>query len=325
MTLVFIGSGPFAVPALEKLATSEYRPALVVSRPDRPGGRGQRPVPTLVRQSAEALGFPLQTPPSANDPTFIERLKALGPDIIIVADYGEILGEALRKLPRIGIFNLHASLLPRYRGAAPVVGALLQGDPETGVTLFRIIRGLDQGPVVDRLATPIGPLETAGELTERLGKLAADLLARNLPRLAAGRFPEEPQDQSQATLAPKLPKGAGAIDWTLPARTLVNFIRAFSPRPGAYSYLRRASARPGSHPERIRILRAREAVLVPEAALAAGTIARVEKHSFQVACGAGAIEVLELQPRARDVMSASGFLRGYPLERGDRFSSDGAA
>jgi methionyl-tRNA formyltransferase len=324
MRVVFLGSGPFAVPALEMLARSDDRPLLVVTRPDRPGGRGRKPTPTPVKTRAAELALPLEAPPSANDPAFVERLQFLSPDILIVSDYGEILREPLRAAARIGIFNLHGSLLPRHRGAAPVAAALLAGDEETGVTLFRITRGLDQGPVVDRMATAIGKEETAGELEARLAVEAARLLERNLARLARGGFPEEPQDESRATLAPKLPRGTGEIDWSLPAARLANFIRALSPRPGAFSFLRRAdgAAVGEGEAERIRILRAREArpeEPPPAAPPPPGRVTRVEKHGFRVGSGLGELEVLELQPPGRQIMKSSEFLRGYPLSPGDRF------
>jgi methionyl-tRNA formyltransferase len=328
MSLFFLGSGPFAVPALEALARSRERPLLVVTRPDRPGGRGQRPTPTPVRVRAEELGLTVEAPASANDPGFIARLEAIRPDLIVVSDYGEILREPFFAVPRIGVFNLHASLLPRHRGAAPVAAALLAGDSTTGVTLCRIVRGLDRGPVVGRVATGISPEETAGELEARLARLAAELLEKSLPQLISGRMSEEPQDDSRATLAPKLPKGLGEIDWSLPPARLANFIRALSPRPGAYSFLRRREGKLAADPERIRFLRAREAGAPAPAGPdphpgtvppPPGTASAVEKHGFRVACGGGEVEILEIQPAGKEAMSASEFLRGHPLSPGDRF------
>jgi methionyl-tRNA formyltransferase len=326
MSLVFLGSGPFAVPALEALARGSTRPSLVVTRPDRPGGRGLRPIPTPVRERAAALGLAVEAPHSANDAAFLERLRALGPEVILVADYGEMLREPLRSIPRIGIFNLHGSLLPRHRGAAPVPAAILAGDPETGVTLFRIAKGLDSGPVVARIATPIGPLETAGELEERLARLAADLLDSTLPELLSGKFAEETQRDDLATLAPKLAKGAGAIDWSLAPGPLANFIRAMSPRPGAFTFLRRAAADPSRPPDRIRILRARPAPAGPadpsRAPSAPGTITLVEKHRFLVAAGGGEIEPLEIQPAGKGAMPVPDYLRGSRIKPGDRFEQE---
>jgi methionyl-tRNA formyltransferase len=277
-----------------------------------------------VRERAAALGLEVDAPSSANDPAFLEKLRALKPEVILVADYGEMLREPLRSLPRIGTFNLHGSLLPRHRGAAPVPAAILAGDAETGVTLFRITKGLDSGPVVGRIATPIGPLETAGELEERLARLAADLLDATLANLLSGGFPEEPQGDDLATLAPKLPKGAGAIDWSLAPGPLVNFIRAMSPRPGAFTFLHRAASDPARPPDRIRILRAKPAPPSPldpaRASPAPGTITLLEKHRFQVAAGGGEIEPLEVQPAGKGVLAASEFIRGSRLKAGDRLS-----
>jgi len=316
MNVIFLGSGPFAAPALEMLARSEHRPRLVVTRPDRPGGRGRKPTPTPLGVRAQELGLTVVAPETANGAEPLAAMRALAPDVVIVADYGEILKKPLRELPRVGTFNLHASLLPRHRGAAPINWAILAGDAETGVTLFRIVQGLDQGPVLDRAATSIGPVETAGELEERLSHLAADLLARNLPRLSAGSFDETPQEESGATLAPKLGKDVGAIDWSQPPDRLSRLIRALSPRPGAFSFLLRAE----SPPERIRFLRAQE---VSTLEAPPGSITRVTKHGFYVAAGGGEIEVLELQPAGKPPMTASGFLRGHPLGAGERFGASG--
>jgi methionyl-tRNA formyltransferase len=322
MSLVFLGSGPFAVPALEALARGPSRPSLVVTRPDRPGGRGLRTIPTPVRERAAALGLKVEAPASANEAAFLEKLKALAPEVILVADYGEMLREPLRSIPRIGIFNLHGSLLPRHRGAAPVPAAILAGDSETGVTLFRIAKGLDSGPVVARIATPIGPLETAGGLEDRLARLAADLLDSTLANLLSGNFAEEQQRDDLATPAPKLPKGAGAIEWSLAAQAVVNFIRAMSPRPGAFTFLRREASDPSRPPDRIRILRAQPAQPDPSRAPSApGTITLVEKQRFQVAAGAGEIEPMEIQPAGKGVMPAAEYLRGSRLKPGDRFAN----
>jgi len=318
MTLIFLGSGQFAVPALEMLVRSPHSPALVVTRPDRPAGRGRNIVPTPVRARARELGLREEAPASVNDPAFLARLAEMTPDLVVVADYGEILRRPFLAVPRIGVFNLHGSLLPRHRGAAPVPAAILAGDAETGVSLFRIGEGLDSGPVVDRSASPILPLETAGELEGRLAALAADLLERNLPGFAAGTFREEPQDDRLATRAPKLAPGAGELDWSLAASAVARLVRALSPRPGAHSVLRKS----GGTPERMRILLAREVPSgEPAAAAPPGAVTRVDKHGFRVAAGGGEVEVLKIQPPGRSVLTASEFLRGYGLQTGDRFEN----
>jgi methionyl-tRNA formyltransferase len=317
MTLVFLGSGHFAVPALEMLVRSPHRPVLVVTRPDRPAGRGRKVIPTPVRARARELDLHEEAPPSVNAPEFTSRLAEISPDLALVADYGEILRPPFLAVPRLGTFNLHGSLLPRHRGAAPVPAAIVAGDAVTGVTLFRIEEGLDSGPVVDRSSAPILPLDTAGELEARLAVLAAELLEKNLPLLAAGNFKEEPQDERQATRAPKLSPEAGRIDWSLPAGELARLIRALSPRPGAHALLRRSA---GAQPERVRLLLAREAPPAePASGVPPGTVTRVEKHGFRVCAGGGEVEILRLQPAGRSVLTASEFLRGYALASGDRF------
>ncbi len=319
MSLLFLGSGPFALPALEAMVRAGERPALVVTRPDRPGGRGRKPMPTPVREAAVALGLTVEAPATVNDAAYIERLKTLGPEVAIVADYGEILREPFLALPRVGIFNLHASLLPRHRGAAPVAAAILAGDGETGVTLFRIRKGLDDGLMVDRIATSIGAIETAGELEARLAKLSADLLVSNLPRLRSGRFSEEPQDTGRATLAPKLLPAMGAIDWSKPPQDLARFICALSPRPGAFSFLFGRGSPAPPPPPRVKFLRARATADSSPPSVPPGTISRVAKHGFWVAAGGGEIEVLDLQPPGKGPQTASAFLRGHPLALGERF------
>jgi methionyl-tRNA formyltransferase len=280
-------------------------------------------MPTPVGERAIALGLPLEAPPTVRDPEFLERLRSLRPEVIIVADYGEILREEFISLASTGAFNLHGSLLPRHRGASPVAAALLAGDSETGVSLFRITRGLDEGPVVDRAATPIKPLETAGELEDRLAGIAAELLSRNLDRLFSGTFSEEPQRNDLATMAPKLPRGIGAIDWQLPPAALENFIRALSPRPGAFSFLLQSTRSPC----RIRILLAREfqgesgGKADSPGTLSPGTVSSVDREGFRVACGGGEIEILRIQRAGKPAMKTADFLRGCVISPGDRFTS----
>jgi methionyl-tRNA formyltransferase len=317
--VVFAGSGAFAIPALETLASSSSRQplALVVSRPDRPQGRGRRMEPTPVRKRALELGLSVDAPESANDPAYLDRLEALGADLCIVADYGELLGKRFRSLWRIGAFNLHGSILPAYRGAAPVAHAILHGETEAGVTLFRIVKELDAGPIVDVERTAIGPLESAGELEARLASLSGALLARNLEAFASGSFRETPQDSARATYAPKLEKSAGLIDWSLGARTVANLSRAMNPWPGAHSFLI-ASGRP---PERTVFPRLAPAPGTGAEGAPPGAVAEVRKDGFRIACGEGAVEVLEVQREGKAAMKAPEYLRGRPLRPGDRFST----
>jgi methionyl-tRNA formyltransferase len=325
MSVIFFGSGEFAVPALEMLAGSPWRPLLAVTRPDRPGRRGLSSMPTPVRAKAVALGLPVEAPASANEPEFLEKLRALDPEVLIVVDYGEILRGGLLALPQIGIFNLHASLLPRHRGAAPVQAAILAGDAETGVTLFRIVKGLDSGPIVGRVRTPAGPLETAGELEARLSRMAADLLATDLPRILEGSFSEEPQRDEDATFAPKIPKGAGGIDWSREPDEIARFVRAMSPAPGAFAFLERAGSIGGEKP-RLRLLRAVPVTSDAIPGTAPGIPGGLETagtEGLRVTCGrdgSGRIDVLEVQPAGKKVLKATEFLLGARLRPGDRLA-----
>jgi methionyl-tRNA formyltransferase len=318
MRVVFFGSGAFALPALERLAgaTASHRLLAVVTRPARPGGRGKKLKPTPVYEKALALGLPCESPASVNDPAYLETLAALAPDLFVVVDYGEILAKRFRELARIGAFNLHASLLPRYRGAAPVAHALLAGETRTGVTLFRIEKEIDSGPIVGAAALEVGELETTGELEGRLAELAASLLEHHLQAFASGSFTETPQDASLATFAPKLVKNAGLIDWNRTPGELTRFVRAMNPWPGAYSFLQS----PGKNPERTIFLRVRPAAgAAAGPAQAPGTVAAVEKNGFHIRCHSGAIEVLELQRAGKAPLDAASYLRGRNLVPGDRF------
>lgn len=319
MRVVFLGSGPFGLPVLELLRGGIRGAELVrvVSRPDRPQGRVRRPTPMPAAARALELGIPCDTPETANDPAYLESLLALEPDIFVVADYGELLKAALRAIPRIGAFNLHASLLPAYRGAAPVAHAVLCGERATGVTLFRIVGRLDAGPIVDRESTEVGALETAGELEARLSLLAARLLERNLERFREGSFPEEPQDGARATQAPKLTKDQGRIDWSLDSVRLTNLVRALNPWPVAWSFL----VSPGRRPERTAFLRVRPGP--PDRTLSEtgppGTIVVAGKEGFRVRCRGGAVEVLELQREGSRPVDGAAYLRGRLLGPEDRF------
>lgn len=321
MKIVFFGSGPFGAPTLRRLSAHATRHpiALVVSRPDRPQRRGRKLAPTPIRALAEELDLPCATPESANAPEFLEDLARLEADIFLVADYGEMLRKRLRGLPRIGVFNLHGSLLPRHRGAAPVAHAILAGDKETGVSLFRIEKGLDSGPVVDFEKTSIRPEENAAELEERLAQIAAGLCERSLDPLAGGNFMEVSQDDEDATLAPKIEKGQGAVPWSLEASALTRFVRAMSPWPGAFTFLRSR----GKSPERVILRRVRPGRTGDaSAALPCGVVERVADEAITVRCRGGSLDILELQREGKAPLESAAFLRGRPLSPGDAFGPE---
>ncbi len=323
MRVVFFGAGAFGLPTLEMLHSRGKTVDLVrvVSRPDRPSGRGRKLTPTPVRARALELGIDCDTPEGANDPAYLDELASLKADVFIAVDYGEMLRRRLRELPRRGIFNLHPSLLPRYRGAAPVPHSLLAGEEVTGVTLFRIERKLDAGPIVDVEKVTVEPLETSGELEARLARVAAGLLERNLETFRGGDFQETPQDDELATFAPKLHKRDAAIDWNRDPVTLTNFVRAMNPWPAAWSVLRQA----GRKPERTVFLRVRPAPGASRQGLRPGQVEDVRKDGFRIRCEGGAVEVLELQREGKAALPAAAYLQGRSLRPGDSFASTDAS
>ena len=245
-----MGSPDFAVPVLQALAGA-YPLAGVVTQPDRPAGRGLTLVPPPVKRTALELGLPVVQPEKLRTPEALAELRAWSPDLIVVAAFGQILRPAVLDLPRFGCLNVHASLLPRWRGAAPIQAALLAGDTETGVTIMKLDPGVDTGPTLSRRALPIGPDDTAGDLFERLAPLGAQLLLETLPGYLAGSLALQPQDAARATYAPMLKKEDGQLDFSRPADELARRVRAFQPWPGTWMRwsggdLKVQRARPGS-------------------------------------------------------------------------------
>jgi len=232
--IVFMGSPEFAVPVLRRLAEGPYPVVGVVTQPDRPSGRGRSLSAPPVKALAQTLGLPLIQPERLKDPPAMVQLQAWAPDLVVVAAFGQILRRAVLELPRWGCLNVHASLLPRWRGAAPIQAAILHGDPQTGVTLMRMDPGVDTGPLLSQRLTPILPDETAGELAARLAELGAGLLLDTLPGYLAGEIQPQPQDHSQATYAPLLNRADGALDFHQPAEQLARRVRAFNPWPAAF-------------------------------------------------------------------------------------------
>ncbi|MHB1131164.1 MAG: methionyl-tRNA formyltransferase [Chloroflexota bacterium] len=236
MRLAFMGTPDFAVPSLERLAASGHHIVMVVTQPDRPAGRGQKLTPPPVKSAALALGVPLLQPARLREAGVQEALAASRPEVVVVAAFGQLLPASVLELPRFGCLNVHASLLPRWRGAAPIAAAILAGDAQTGITIMRMERGLDTGPMLTQRAVDIAIDETAGELTARLSQVGADLLLETLPRWVAGEVSAQPQDNARATYAPQLHKQDGQLDWREPATALWRRCRACQPWPGAFSY-----------------------------------------------------------------------------------------
>ncbi len=304
MRVVFFGTSGFAVPTLRALAGSEHDVTAVVTQPPRPAGRGRQPHPSPVEPAAVELGLEVLRPEDPAEGSFVHRLAGLAPDLAVLVAYGHILKPALLKVPRLGFINLHPSLLPRYRGAAPVQRALMDGASETGVTVIRMDAQVDAGDVLDRVATPVADDETAGELLARLATEGAGLVLRILTRLADGTDRPEPQDPSLATPARKIRDRERVIDWTEPARTVHNRIRALSPVPGAYT---------GCAGRRLLVYRSRP--LDSGNGSPPGTVAPDRKH-FVVSAGTGAVELLEVRPEGGRTQSGTGFLNGHRLEPG---------
>ncbi len=242
MRLVFMGTPDFSVPALDALAAGGHDIACVLSQPPRPGGRGQRPRPSPVQVRAEALGLPVRTPATLRDPAEQAALAALGADVAVVVAYGLLLPRAILAAPARGCLNIHASLLPRWRGAAPIQRALMAGDPETGISIMAMEAGLDTGPVLLREAIPIGPRDTAGTLHDRLAALGARLIVDALARLDT--LTPAPQPEVGVTYAAKIDKAEARVDWTRPAAQVDRLIRGLSPSPGAWTEARRRAHPP---------------------------------------------------------------------------------
>jgi len=298
-----MGSGGFAVPALEALARSGQAIPLVLTQPPRPAGRGMKTKRTPVHEAAEKLGLPVATPETLRDPGEQERLRALTPDLVVVAAYGLLLPEPVLAIPPLGCLNLHASLLPRWRGAAPIQRAILAGDRETGVCLMRMEKELDTGPLYAGRTTPIGPRETAGSLHDRLATMAAELLLEMLPAIAAGTIVPTPQPAEGVTYAAKIGAEDQRLDFARAAVELDRQVRALSPAPGAWCRARG---------ERLLVLEA-EPVDAP-----AGEPGEIVVLPLTVACGTGALALRRVQRAGRKAISAEELQRGFPLPLGSR-------
>jgi methionyl-tRNA formyltransferase len=317
--IVFFGTPEFAVPSLDALVQSHHRVIAVVTQPDKPRGRGQRVSAAPVKARAEALGIPVLQPEKLRDEGFLDRMRALGADLGVVAAYGKILPESLLQIPRLGMINVHASLLPRYRGAAPIQRAIMEGEARTGVTIMRVVKALDAGAMILAESTPIEPEETGDELEARLATLGARLLIHAVDQLEEGTAIEQPQDDSLATYASRILKPDGLIQWDRPAQAIHDQVRALSPWPHAYTFL--DGARYVLHQTRALPHHA------PTANLAhPGTILPGAKGQLLIQAGDGSVlEVLQLQEEGRKVLPVREFLAGRPLTVGARFDAGASA
>lgn len=299
--LVFAGSSEFAVPSLAALLDDGWDIVGVLTQPDRPAGRRRTPAPTAVATFAREHGLPLQTPATLRDPRAVAAIAALQAEVIVVVDYGMLLPPEVLSLPSAGCINGHASLLPRWRGAAPIQHAIMAGDPVTGVSIMLMDKGLDTGPVYKMQATGIAETETGGELRARLAGLCARLLRETLPAIVAGQLQPEPQDEAGATHAAKLDPSGASLDWQRGAAALARQVRAYAPKPGAWTAWRG---------ERLKLHRA---IALPDGGGPPGVVWRTGPAGIDVAAGEGTVRITELQPPGGRVMSARDFLNSRAL------------
>jgi methionyl-tRNA formyltransferase len=304
--LVFLGSPPFGTPVLRHLLASRHEVAAVVTPPDRPRGRGRSIQRSPLAQLAEGAGVPLVPPPDKDSSPFLDALRLLEPEVLVVASYGVILREDLLQLATHGALNVHASLLPRWRGASPIQRSILAGDAETGISVQRMVLALDAGDVLLERRTPIGPRETSGELLARLAELGGEAIVESLDLLGAGDATFTPQDEGAVTLAPKLTKDAGLLDWARTAAELDRHVRAFSPWPGTRAALPDGRA--------LAVLEARP----EEGSGAPGTV--LEASGLVVATGDAALRLLRVKPAGKGEMDGEAFRNGARLEAGQVLS-----
>ncbi len=298
--ILFAGTPEFAVASLEALIAGGWPPVAVLTQPDRRAGRGKRLTAGPVKQSALAHGIDVLQPPTLKDDHVVAKMAALEPDLLVVAAYGLILPQRVLDIPKQGALNVHASLLPRWRGAAPIQAAIIAGDAETGISLMAMTAGLDCGPVYVREAIDIGLTETAGELHDRLASLGASMLAEYLEPIMSGGLEAVEQDDDAATYAPKIEPGDARIDWAQPAADVLRRVRAFNPVPGAWCML---------GDERVKCWAARPA---GDGGGAPGSIVEAGRDGIVVACGDGRVALTELQRPGRGRVSAREFAAQLP-------------
>lgn len=303
MRIVFMGTPEFAVPSLKALCENGYEVVGVFTQPDRPKGRGNKMTASPVKEYAVSQGIPVYQPQRIRRDG-VEDLKALAPDLCATAAFGQILSQEILDIPPMGNINVHASLLPRHRGSAPINWAILQGDQQAGVTTMMMDKGIDTGDMLLKSATDILPGETAGELTLRMSRMGAELLLETLEQLKTGTLVRIPQDEAAMTYDPMLDKAMGVVDWTLPAADIVNRIHGLNPWPGC------STAFQGG---RLKLLRAQAA----EGAGQPGEIIGADaKAGLTIACGEGAVNILQLQAPGGKPMNAKDYLRGHPMTVG---------
>ena len=309
LRVIFMGTPEFACPTLQKLIDRGEQLVAVVTQPDRPKGRGQRLMPPPVKELASRHAIPVYQPVKVRDPDVIATLRGLAPDVIVVVAFGQILPKALLDIPPLGCINVHASLLPRYRGAAPLNWCLIDGETETGVTTMLMDVGLDTGPMLLKQSTPIGEDEDIVSLHDRMSVMGAELLSETLDRLTAGTIVPQEQDGSQSCYASMLKKEDGRIDWNRDARSIHNQVRGLAVWPGVYTYIDDLV---------LKVYRTRTA----DGSGLPGTVLRADKRGIEVACLKGSLIIEELQLAGKKRLDAASFLAGYALTAGTVFTGN---
>lgn len=308
MRIVFMGTPDFAVGSLQALCESGKHEILaVVTQPDRQKGRGNKLLQTPVKEYALAQGLTVYQPQKVKTPEFVELLHELQPELIVVAAFGQFLSKEILELPKYGCINVHASLLPKYRGAAPIQYAIIKGEKESGVTIMQMDIGMDTGAMLDKVVVPIAENTTMGELHDALREQGAALLLEVIDKIAAGTAVAEPQDNEQATYATLLDRSMEHIDWSKTAQEVHNLIRGFNPAPSTFTKLPNGKS--------LKIWGSK--MTDKNSAAAAGTVIATGKHSFFVACGEGVLEITEVQPESKKRMPAQVFLNGRGVQEGD--------
>ncbi len=308
MRIVFMGTPDFAVGSLQALCeSSKHEIVGVVTQPDRPKGRGNKMLMTPVKEYALEQGLTVYQPQKVKTPEFVQTLRELQPELIVVAAFGQFLSREILELPPHGCINVHASLLPKYRGAAPIQYAIIKGEKESGVTIMQMDIGMDTGAMLEKVVVPIAENTTMGELHDALREQGAALLLKVIDDIAAGTAVAEPQNDAEATYATLLDRSMEHVDWTKSAQEVHNLIRGFNPAPSTFTKLPNGKS--------LKIWGSRLTDKKSEAA--AGTVVEAGKHSFFVACGSGVLEITEVQPESKKRMAAQVFLNGRGVAEGD--------
>ena len=314
MRVLFVGTSPFAVPSLQSLvAAPDHQVLAVVTQPDRPQGRGGRMSATPVKEAALTMGLPILQPEKVRAKDFVQTVRDLAPEVIVVAAFGQIIPQRILDIPSFGCLNVHGSLLPRWRGAAPMQYALMAGDSETGVTTMRMDAGLDTGDILLQASLPLADVENLGVLEASLADLGAGLLMRTLAALGTGGCPRIPQDPAAVTLAPSLPPDVGHLDWTRPALDLHNLVRGVTPKPGAYTFWQG---------KRLKVL---TTALGDEHAGEPGTVNNVGAGGISVNTSKGTLLLRDVQPESKGRMAADAWARGARVTSGQRFDGEPSA